>query len=200
MKSKIFVALAILSMFFQCVPANVFAATSATPTVTTSVVIKDGNNDKILEEYELDTATTKKSVDENGNIVYTTTTTASDASNLNNNSRATQNNSKTFYGWKGKVSINYYDNGSKAKLNSASASWTHVSGSTAISKSKSFIYGQDMMINSRNGSKTFTGTSVSASPNWPKGKYAYNVGNKVGANVSAKIKGKYVYVFCNVNF
>lgn len=109
MKSKIFVALAILSMFFQCVPANVFAATSATPTVTTSVVIKDGNNDKILEEYELDTATTKKSVDENGNIVYTTTTTASDASNLNNNSRATQNNSKTFYGWKGKVSINYYD-------------------------------------------------------------------------------------------
>jgi len=199
MKSKIFVALAILSMFFQCVPANVFAATSATPTVTTSVVIKDGNNDKILEEYELDTATTKKSVDENGNIVYTTTTTASDAS-INNNSRATQNNSKTFYGWKGKVSINYYDNGSKAKLNSASASWTHVSGSTAISKSKRFIYGQDMMVNSRNGSKTFTGTSVSASPNWPKGKYAYNVGNKVGANVSAKIKGKYVYVFCDVKF
>lgn len=199
MKSKIFVALAILSMFFQCVPANVFAATSATPTVTTSVVIKDGNNDKILEEYELDTATTKKSVDENGNIVYTTTTTASDAS-INNNSRATQNNSKTFYGWKGKVSINYYDNGSQAKLNSASASWTHVSGSTAISKSKRFIYGQDMMVNSRNGSKTFTGTSVSASPNWPKGKYAYNVGNKVGANVSAKIKGKYVYVFCDVKF
>lgn len=56
------------------------------------------------------------------------------------------------------------------------------------------------MVNSRNGSKTFTGTSVSASPNWPKGKYAYNVGNKVGANVSAKIKGKYVYVFCDVKF
>ena len=46
MKNKIFITASILAMLFQCVPANVFAATSPTPVVTTSVVIKDENNDK----------------------------------------------------------------------------------------------------------------------------------------------------------
>ncbi|MDO5011797.1 MAG: hypothetical protein Q4E31_13300 [Intestinibacter bartlettii] len=200
MKNKVFMALSVLAMLFQCIPANVFAATSTTPTVTTSVVVKDGNNEKILEEYQLDTATTKKSVDANGNIVYTTTATASDPTNTNQFSRASQSTSKTFHGWKGKVSINYYDDGTWVRLNSASASWKHVSGSTAISKTKELIYGQETMRNSRNGYKNFTGLSTSVSPKWPKGKYAYKLGNKVGANVSAKISGKYVYVICNVTF
>ena len=61
-------------------------------------------------------------------------------------------------------------------------------------------YGQDLMTNAHNGYKKFTGLTVSASPNWKKGRYAYGVGNKVGANVCAKISGKYVYVFCDVSF
>lgn len=48
MKNKIFITASILAMLFQCVPANVFAATSPTPVVTTSVVIKDENNGDIL--------------------------------------------------------------------------------------------------------------------------------------------------------
>lgn len=70
MKNKIFITASILAMLFQCVPANVFAATSPTPVVTTSVVIKDENNDKVLEEYQLDTANTKEVVDKNGDIIY----------------------------------------------------------------------------------------------------------------------------------
>lgn len=200
MKNKIFITASILAMLFQCVPANVFAATSPTPVVTTSVVIKDENNDKVLEEYQLDTANTKEVVDKNGDIIYTTTATAGDSTNLNKFSRASQVGSKTFHGWKGTVNISYSESEEKANLKSASAKWTHVSGSTAISKSKEFHYGQDLMTNAHNGYKKFTGLTVSASPNWKKGRYAYGVGNKVGANVCAKISGKYVYVFCDVSF
>lgn len=100
MKNKIFITASILAMLFQCVPANVFAATSPTPVVTTSVVIKDENNDKVLEEYQLDTANTKEVVDKNGDIIYTTTATAGDSTNLNKFSRASQVGSKTFHGWK----------------------------------------------------------------------------------------------------
>ena len=114
MKNKIFITASILAMLFQCVPANVFAATSPTPVVTTSVVIKDENNDKVLEEYQLDTANTKKVVDKNGDIIYTTTATAGDSTNLNKFSRASQVGSKTFHGWKGTVNISYSESGETA--------------------------------------------------------------------------------------
>ena len=121
MKNKIFITASILAMLFQCVPANVFAATSPTPVVTTSVVIKDENNDKVLEEYQLDTANTKEVVDKNGDIIYTTTATAGDSTNLNKFSRASQVGSKTFHGWKGTVNISYSESGETANLKSASA-------------------------------------------------------------------------------
>lgn len=181
----------------QIVPVKVFAETKHNPEIITEIIIKDVETGKI-EEYKIENDVTETIINNQGEITQSSTVTVDDET-ISNRMRVGQSNNNTFSGWKGTVNIQYSDDGTYAALKQATASWKRVSGSTSISN-KTLNYGQDLGTNSKHGSINFTNGSTAVVVNWPKGKYAYNVGHKVVANLSAKIKGKYVYVYCNVKF
>lgn len=187
---SIFVATCLISL------AMSFAA-MASPRVTTQVVIKNIETGDITE-WPLNDIVTREVIDENGQLVNVSTVTF-DGSSMQTNARAGQSNYNVISGWKGTVSITYTDDGTYACLKSASGSWERQSGSSTISDKK-LTYGQDLGTNSRSGSTSMPNSSTSVRLVWPAGKYGYNSGHKVGANVSGKIGSNYVYVYCNVSF
>ena len=61
------------------------------------------------------------------------------------------------------------------------------------------VWGQDLGTNSKSSSATFI-NSYNSTTNWPKGKYGYGLGHKVGAYISGTVNGKNVSVSCNYVF
>lgn len=104
-----------------------------------------------------------------------------------------------FYGYEGTISITYTDDGTYACLQTVRGSWERVSGSYVMSDT-GITYGQDLGTNSANGSKSYTGISIFVTTAYKPGKYGYNLGHKLGANLSGKINGRYYTVVCNVQF
>lgn len=109
-----------------------------------------------------------------------------------------QSNSNSFYGWKGNVRISWYDDGEWACLKTAGGDWTRVSGSYNMTDKK-INWGQDLGTNPRQGHATFI-NSYNTTTSWPKGKYGYGVGHKVGANISGTVNGQIVSISCNYVF
>lgn len=109
-----------------------------------------------------------------------------------------QSASNTFDGWEGNVRISWYDDGTWACLKSAGGDWTRVSGSYNMT-GKKIVWGQDLGTNSNSGSATFI-NSYNTGVNWPKGKYGYGLGHKVGAYINGTVNGKDVSVSCNYVF
>lgn len=195
MTIKKFLSIIITICLFIQVPYMV-SAQSNEPRLNSYVVIKNIETGTVTE-YQLDNAKIKHTQDENGNPV--TIGTVEVGGTPANMSRAGQSNYDVFSGWKGTVAITYTNDGTYACLNSAEGSWVRVNGSTGIS-SRTLTYGQDLGTNSRSGSTGIVDSYAYVSTGWPKGKYGYGAGHKVGANVSAKINGNYVYVYCNLVF
>lgn len=109
-----------------------------------------------------------------------------------------QSASNTFDGWVGNVRISWYDDGTWACLKSAGGDWTRVSGSYNMT-GKKIVWGQDLGTNSNSASATFI-NSYNTGVNWPKGKYGYGLGHKVGAYINGTVNGKNVNVSCNYVF
>ena len=109
-----------------------------------------------------------------------------------------QTNSNTFYGWKGNARISWYDDGTWACLKTAGGDWTKISGNYNMT-GKKIVWGQDLGTNSKSSSATFI-NSYNTTTNWPKGKYGYGLGHKVGAYISGTVNGKKVSVSCNYVF
>lgn len=54
---------------------------------------------------------------------------------------------------------------------------------------KKIVWGQDLGTNSKSSSATFI-NSYNTTTNWPKGKYGYSLGHKVGAYISRTVNKK----------
>lgn len=109
-----------------------------------------------------------------------------------------QTNSNTFYGWKGNARISWYDDGTWDYHKTAGGDWTKISGSYDMT-GKKIVWGQDLGTNSKSNSVTFI-NSYNTTTNWPKRKYGYGLGHKVGAYISGTVNGKNVSVSCSYVF
>lgn len=194
-RKEVAVILTVIGMLvMSCYTSNVYAKEEKKlrGEVESYMIVKDIETNAV-ERIELDTDVTVRESSA-GTIVESEVSTDNVSSVIE--TYDTQSSSKTAKGWKGTVKINYVDNGTTACLTSAQGTWKRVSGSLSMTN-KSITYGQVLGTNSKNGTKSFSGSSVSVQTNFKHGKYGS--GSFLGANISGKVDGKYITVVSNYN-
>lgn len=106
---------------------------------------------------------------------------------------------ENFVKYTGRISVSYTKNDTTAKLVGVTGTWTYAHGTYVALSYTNVTYGQVLGTNSANGTAKKYGTSFSINSGFSAGKYGYNRGHFLGANMTGYLtNGTSYYVEANL--